>query len=102
MPKKKKDGGIIKNWQLHHLSFSEELIEKVYPGKNAKPMVFTGTVVDDPTKRWKPGNHMRSSLIVSVDRENGIIETLNTTYKVQDEGNDIFPDIGDKVLDITY
>jgi len=102
MPKMKKDGGVIKNWQLHHLTFSKELIEKAYPGKNAKPIVFTGTVLDDPTERWKPGDHMRSSLIVLVDRKKGIIETINTIYKVKNEGNDIFPDIGNKVLEIFY
>ena len=98
----KKDGGIIKNWQLHHLTFLQENIEKVYPGENAKPIVFTGTVVSDPTGRWSPGHHMRSSLIVLIDRKKGIIETINTTYRVQDEGNDIFSDIGDDVLKVSY
>ena len=98
----KKDGGIIKNWQLHHLTFSKELIEKAYPGKNLHPMVFTGTIIADPTGRWHPGDHMRSSLIVSIDRKKGIIETLNTVYEVRHEGGDIFPDIGDDILKISY
>ena len=98
----KKDGGTIKNWQLHHLSFTKEQIEKAYPGKNAKPIVFTGTVVDDSTGGWVPEHHMRSSLIVSIDRKKGIIETINTVYKVKNEGNDIFPDIGDEILKIFY
>lgn len=99
---KKKDGGIIKNWQVHNLSYSKEQMEKLYPGKNAKPMVFTGTVVEDPVGRWLPGYHMRSSCIISIDREKGIIETVKTIYKVQNEGNDIIPDMGNGVLEIFY
>ena len=98
----KKNGGIIKNWQIHKLSVSEKDIEKVYPGKNAKAMVFTGTVAHDPTGRWKNGYHMRSSLITMINRKEGVIETINTIYKVRDEGNDIFTDIGDKILGIFY
>ncbi len=45
---------------------------------------------------------MRSSLIVSLDREKGVIETLNKRYEVQDEGNDIFGDLGDDILNIVY
>jgi len=98
----KKNGGIIKNWQLHHLSLSKKQIEKAYPGKNAKPMIFTGTVAHDPTGRWKNGYHMRSSLITLIDRKEGVIETINTIYKVRDEGNDVLPDMGDGVLGIFY
>ena len=98
----KKNGGIIRNWQIHNLSFSKKQLEKAYPGKNAKPMIFSGTVVQDPTGRWKKGYHMRSSLIVLINRKEGIIETLNTIYKVRDEGNDIFPDLGDNAMEISY
>ena len=98
----KKDGGTIRNWQLHHLTMSKKEIETVLPGKNAKPLMFSGTVVHDPTGRWKTGYHMRSSLIVKIDRKKGVIETLNTIYKVIDEGNDVLPDMGDGVLKIFY
>lgn len=98
----KKNGGTIKNWQIHNLSVSRKQIEKAYPGKNVKPMIFTGTVIYDPTGRWKTGYHMRSSLITKIDRKKGIIETLNTRYKVRDEGNDVIPDIGDAVSKIFY
>jgi len=110
----KKDGGTIENWQIHNLSTEQEIIDKVYPGKNAKSMVFTGTVVEDKAGRWESGFRMTSSLIVKIDRENGIIETMNTIYKVINEGNDNVseglskllgkdsPDLGDNVLDIFY
>jgi len=98
----KKVGGTIKNWQIHNLTITKEAIEKAYPGQNAQPMVFTGTVVNDPTGRWKPGHHMRSSLIVAINKERTEIETLKTIYTVTDEGNDILPELGNGVLNIFY
>jgi hypothetical protein len=110
----KKDGGTIDNWQLHNLSYTQEQLEEAYPNENLKPMVFTGTVVEDAVGRWKKGNHMRSSLIVNIDRENGVIETRNTMYKVLEEGGDTVsedmadllqkdtPDLGNDVLGIFY
>ena len=78
----KKDGGVIKDWQIPQLPATQEQIDQVHPGKGAKPMLFTGTVVEDPTGRWKPGFHMRSSLIVSHNKKTGVVETLNTIYKL--------------------
>lgn len=99
----KKDGGTIKNWQTHKLTFTKKQIESSYPGSHAKPIMFTGTVVKDPTGRWKPGHHMRSSLVVSLNRKTGICETINTMYKlIGKEGGDIFPDLGNKILDVYY
>jgi hypothetical protein len=99
----KKDGGTITDWQIHNLGCTKEQIEEVFPGQNAKPMVMTGTIVDDPTGRWEPGYHMRSSLVVNIDREKGIVETVNTIYKVSGtEGADIFKDLGDSIMNIFY
>ena len=84
----KKNGGTIRNWQVHTLSMSQEIIDKTYPGENLKPMLFTGTVKKDVLGRWEKDHYMRSSLIVSIDREKGVIETRNTIYKVVDEGGD--------------
>lgn len=104
--KKKKDGGIIKDWQLHHLTCTQEEIDAVYPDKNGKPLMFSGTVVDDPTGRWSPGYHMRSSFIVRVTKNadgSHTIETLNTIYKViGEEGTDIIPDMGNNITKIFY
>ena len=66
------------------------------------PVVFTGTVVKDLKGRWEKGFHMRSSLITSINRKKGIIETQNTTYNVINEGGDVFSDIGNDVLKIFY
>lgn len=104
--KKKKYGGIIKGWQLHKLSFKKKDIEKVYPGAGAKPMVFTGSVVKDPTGRWQPGHHMRSSLIVKIEKINSNkhkVETLNTRYVLEGPGNsDVVPNLGNGVMSIFY
>jgi len=110
MKTEKKDGGKIKNWQLHHLTFEEgqqESFNKIYPElkeHDIEPMMFTGTIVEDPVGRWESGWHMRSSLIVKLDRKEGIIETLNTIYHVDmdTENQDSMPDLGNGVLEIFY
>ena len=94
----KKEGGTIDNYQIHNLSCTQEDIEKIYPGQNAKPMVFTGTVVKSPSGKLNKYNHMRSSLIVEINREKGIIETRNTMYKILNEGNDQVSDNMSKML----
>lgn len=100
----KKDGGTITRWTIHNMNFSPEDMEKAFPGENALPQMFTGIVVNDPTGRWVPGFHMRSSCIVKFDRFNGIIETLNTIYRLEGgPGDPYFPeDLGNRVLDIRY
>jgi len=113
--KMKRDGGTIDHWQIHNLSHTQETIDGVYPGENLKPMVFTGTnVSENGVGKWMAGDHMRSSLIVNIDRENGTIETRNTIYKVLTEGGDETsenmakllgkdsPDLGDGVMGIFY
>ncbi len=103
----KKDGGKIEKWQIHHLQIpegGEEKFKEVFPNIIFQPIVFTGTVVNEPTGRWKPGDHMRSSYIVSFDKKTGIVETLNTIYKLDmdTEGLDIVPDLGNGVLNLFY
>jgi hypothetical protein len=88
----KKYGGVITNYQIHNLTMPN----------GSKAQVFTGTVAEDPTGRFRVGNHMRSSLIVNIDKEAGTIETLNTIYKVQEEGGDVFGDLGNLVSHVYY
>lgn len=68
----KKDGGLIKNYQIQ---------DSVESGS----LVLAGTVVEDPAGRFKLGDRIRSSQIVLIDREEGIIETTNTIYRVTHE-----------------
>ena len=99
---KKKQGATIRNWQIHNLNYAKGAIEKIYPGTKAKPMVFTGTVVKDPTGKWQTGDHMRSSLIVSINKARTRIETINTVYTVMNEGGDVVGDLGNNVLKLFY
>ncbi len=80
---KKKYGGKIKNWRVHKLAIPKDLIDEVYPGTNAKALVVTGVVVNDALGRWLPGDHMKTSLVVKLDRKNGKLETLNTLYDLE-------------------
>lgn len=101
--KRKKYGGIIKDWQVHTLSFSEDDLNKVYPGEQLKPLVITGTVVKDELGRWLPGDHMRTSLVKVLDREKGKVETRNTIYRLEGKENaDVVPDLGNGVLGLFY
>lgn len=103
----KKNGGKIINWQIHNITVlkeQEERFLKTFPGVSMPPILFTGTVSDDPTGRWRPGFHMRSTYMVSFDRDTGIFETLNTMYKLdmKTEGKDVISDLGNDVLKIFY
>jgi len=104
----KKDGGNISHWQLHHLKLDDSLreeFEKTEPSVDFDNiMMVTGTVLDEPTGRWKPGYHFRSSMIVNINREKNIIETLNTIYHFdpETENQDGMPDLGNGVLGVFY
>ncbi len=111
----KKNGGKISHWQLHHLKYHEnqrETFKEMRPNLDFDNIrILTGTVVDEPTGRWKPGNHFRSSMVVNVDRENNTIETENTIYHFdpETEGQDTVcdpktgnKDMGNAVLGIFY
>lgn len=102
----KKDGGIIENWQMHTMASDDEALAKAkeaWPDFNMDVVaVFTGTVKEDPTGRWQPGYHMRSTLILNLDRETGVCETQNTMYKLENEGGDIFGDLGTGVMRLFY
>jgi len=106
MKNKKKLGGTIRNWQLHHLNELNKkdtnVFLKYFPKAllDPGPLMFTGTVVSSP--KWNKNDHMTSSYIISIDRKNGIIETMNTIYKVKNEGGDILPDLGNGILKIFY
>jgi len=102
--KEKKDGGTIDHWQLHKLSANvQDVVEKLgYDVQTDACYILTGTVIDDPTGRWQPGWHMRSSVIVAMDLEKGWVETQNTFYKLGENPGDVIPDLGDGVGSIFY
>lgn len=101
----KKNGGIISHWQLHTLSPSPEQVREIRPDvQTERAHILTGTVVEDPTGRWQPGFHMKSSLVIRYDKEQGIVETENTIYRLQDPQGDttLGGDLGDAVRSIFY
>ena len=102
----KKDGGVLTGWQLHNVSDDVERVNQRYDIhiKTDKVYILTGTVKEDPTGRWLPGYHMRSSVVIDIDRETGIVETKNTIYKVEgEEGEHVLPgNMGPAVLGLFY
>jgi len=98
----KKDGGTIENWTFNILSVPIEMLKEKRPDvKVDKAMILSGNVVEDPTGRFQIGWHMRSSLVIAYDEENGIVETDNTIYHVKGEMlKDA--DMGDLILKVFY
>ena len=93
----KKDGGVVQNWFLHTLSDeTRKKYNKVYPENIGK--ILTGDFLEEPTGRWKVGDFMRSSLVVSFDGMT--VETLNTRYRVV--GPAWENDMGDSVMGIYF
>ena len=100
---KKPFGGIIKDWQVHTLTITKKAIDEVYPGEDLQPMVISGTVVKDELGRWRPGYHMRTSLVKKLDRKKGEVETRNTIYKLEGtEDADVLPNMGNNILNVIY
>mgnify|MGYP006959932350 FL=1 len=100
----KKDGGVIENWTFNTLSYTkEEVKEKVdIDIKTDMALVLSGYIKEDPTRRFTIGHHFRSSLIIEVDDENGIVETANTIYRLYGGAGEGLPDLGDLILKVFY
>lgn len=107
----KKYGGKIHKWQLHTLNYSKnslKMLKTAYPDAITKPspIIFTGILKKDATGRWCDGSHIKSSLIVKIDRELNKIETCNTVYDFdpKTENQDLYvdKDMGNFVLNLQY
>ncbi len=103
----KKFGGTITDWCLHTLypGDSDEFrqLTEEFDIQTDAAYIFTGTVKEDPLGRWEEGWSMKSSLVLHVDREAGIIETANTIYKVEDENESYTGgDIGRAAMSIYF
>ena len=82
----KKYGGELTDWTIHTLSTGVK--------------IMTAVVVSDPLNRWEEGWTMRSSPVLNVDRDKGIVETMNTIYSVDE--NEIDNDVGDFVMSFYF
>ncbi len=98
----KKEGGTIKHWGLNTLSMSVEMaLAQGIEVKTDKVYILSGYIVEDPSGRFEPGWHFRSSLVIEVDTENGIVETNNSIYRLQGEAEN-GADMGDLIMKIFY
>lgn len=98
--------GTITAWQLHHLSYPQEQLDRVAEElkvENVLPLIITGTVKEDPTGRMEAGWHMRTSPLTFFDEEAGYCETRNSAYQLEgSNGSDMMPDLGDAVFGLFY
>lgn len=101
MSNDKKYGGFISDWTIHNFDVSDE-VKQLYENSGVKPQIMTGVVKEDPLGRWEIGWEMKSSLIVNVDRENGIVETMNTIYKVDLDSEHPENDLGNLAASIYF
>jgi len=99
----KKDGGVIQHWTLNTLSITpERAAEMGVEGITTdKVYILSGTVKEDPTGRFEVGFHFRSSVVLEIDTENGIVETRNTIYRLHGESGGL-GDMGDLILKVFY
>lgn len=100
----KKVGGVIRNWQMHIITDEPRglvIAKEKYPDFDMDVVaVFTGTVKESELRTV--GHHMRSSVILKLNRETGECETANTLYTLVDEGGDCLPNMGPAVMGIFY
>jgi len=93
----------IKNWQKHTLSAPKDIIlEKMPDILLDEVLIFTGTVVKAPPEKFAVGWHCRTTPAIDYDPLGGIVETRNTIYHLQGPPGDMFGDLGDEVLNISY
>jgi len=99
----KKDGGIIQNWAFNTLSITPETVKEKtgIEVKTDKIYILSGYIAEDPTGRFEVGWHFRSSMIMEIDEENGLVETQNTIYRLTGE-RDPDGDWGDFITKIFY
>lgn len=104
----KKEGGRLTNWQFHTIFEDVEKANEHLAKEGRGPITtdkvykLSATVVEDYLGRWQPGDHMRTSLVLSYDKETGRLETENTVYYLEGEPEDVLPDLGRGIDSIFY
>jgi len=96
--------GKLNNWQTHTIDYPEDVVVGMYPQLKGKDFVIvTGSITDDPSGKRINNDHCRTSFVLTIDRENGILETLNSVYELGIEGGDVLGvDLGNGVLSLFY
>lgn len=100
----KKDGGVITRWTLNTLSVTPEMVNESVgvDVRTNECFVLSGYVKEDPTGRFEVGYHFRSSLVIDVDEEKGLVETLYTMYRLDGPAGEGLPDMGDMITQVFY
>jgi len=77
----RKRGGTIENWAVRSFDGIEE--------SNIPPFqIVYGHCFDDPQRRWRNGNTMRTSPIVELNEKDGYVVTVNTFYTLGEKADD--------------
>ena len=101
-------GGKLTGWQFHTIFGDVEKANELMAEQGRelietdKVYKLSATVVEDNLGRWKPGDHMHSSIIIKYDEAIGEVETENTIYLLEGEPGDILPDLGPGINGIYY
>jgi len=104
----KKEGGRLTGWQFHTLFKDVEKANEFLAKQGRGPITtdkaykLSATVVEDFLGRWRPGDSMHTSLVLSYDEETGRLETENTIYWLEGEAGDSLPDLGPAINNIFY
>ncbi len=104
MDMSKKNGGVITQWTLNTLSITPERVNELIgvDVRMKECYMLSGYIKEDPTGRFEIGHHFRSSLVVDVDEENGLVETQYTIYTLDGPAGEGLDDIGDLITKVFY
>lgn len=100
----KKDGGVITEWTLNTLSVApKEINDFADMGvRTDKCYILSGYIKEDPTGRFEVGFHFRSSIVIDIDEDKGLVETQNTIYRLDGPADQGIADMGDLIMKVTY
>jgi len=96
--------GKLNNWQTHTIKVPGDQISQYFPDLIGKDLIIvTGYITDDPTNKRNDYDHCRTSFVLTIDRDRGILTTLNSTYELGKEGGDVLGgDMGNAILGLFY
>ncbi|WP_375277324.1 DUF6957 family protein [Pseudoalteromonas marina] len=77
---------VVKNWMWWDLEVTEEESNVLKQNGQHASLIKADTVIDDEAMRFRPGDWVRSSPLVSFT-ENCIFETQNTVYLLVGKGS---------------
>jgi hypothetical protein len=73
---------VVREWELVTLEIDGEECHFLY-----------GTVVSDYKHRWQPGDYVFTSMVMDFNAEAGLVQTRNSLYCLQGDGEEVFPSL---------